>query len=470
MFRRAFLVLILLLLAPVARSAEPASWKAGSARVNITPPGSMWMSGYGARTKPAEGTLHSLWAKALVLEDPKGQRVVLVTMDLVGIPRDLSVAVCAELKKKYGLPRANVLLSVSHTHTGPVVGSNLNAMYGLDDAQQKLVRDYAAALQTKLVEVVGAALEKLASARLSWGLGRVTFAVNRRNNKEADVPRLRERGQLKGPVDHDVPVLAIRDPEGKIRTVVFGYACHATVLSFYQWSGDYPGFAQIALEKMYPDAVALFWAGCGADQNPLPRRSVALAESYGQKLAEGVKAVLDAPMTPLEGKLATAYTEIPLPFADLPTRDQLLKDSTSSDRYVARRARLLLKEIAKAGSLRGTYPYPIQTWQLGPDLTWVALGGEVVVDYSLRLKKALGRDRTWVAGYTNDVMAYIPSLRVLKEGGYEGGGAMVYYGQPTVWSPKVEEVIVVAVEDQVRRVRAAAAHASASALRPASSR
>lgn len=457
MFRRVFLCLsVSLLLAPAAPCAEPKAWKAGAARVDITPAGPMWMSGYAGRDKPAEGTLHSLWAKAIVLEDTDGRRVALVTTDLVGIPRDLSVAVCAELKKKHDLPREAILLSTSHTHTGPIVGSNLGTMYALDEAQQKRVSDYATDLQAKLVEVVGAVLGKLAPAQISWGTGRVTLAVNRRNNKEPDVPRLRERGELKGPVDHDVPVLAVRDPEGKIRAVVFGYACHATVLSFYQWSGDYPGFAQIAVEKMYPDAVALFWAGCGADQNPLPRRTVALAEGYGRQLAEGVKAVLDAPMTPLAGKLAATYSEIPLAFADLPSRDQLVKDSTSTNRYVASRAKQLLKELTKEGSLRGTYPYPIQTWQLGPDLTWVALGGEVVVDYSLRLKKELGRDRTWVTGYANDVMAYIPSLRVLKEGGYEGGGAMVYYGLPTVWTPKVEETIVAAVQEQAQKVRAAA--------------
>jgi hypothetical protein len=456
MLRRSFLCacVAVALSALPGQAAEPQTWKAGAARVKITPTQLMWMSGYGSRTKPAEGKLHDLWAKALVLEDPAGRRVVLVTLDLVGIPRDLSIAVGADLKKKYDLPRAAIMLSVSHTHTGPVVGSNLNAMYFLDEAQQKLVDDYAVDLKTKLVELVGAALRNLAPADLARGNGHVTYAVNRRTNKEADVPRLRELGQLKGPVDHDVPVLSVRDKEGKVRAVVFGYACHATVLSFYEWSGDHPGFAQIAVEKAYPDAVALFWAGCGADQNPLPRRSVALAEEYGRQLAQGVKAVLDAPMTPVTGKLAVAYVEVPLPFADLPSRDQLVKDSTSKDRYVAMRAKLLLQKLAQAGSLRGDYPYPVQTWQLGDGLTWIALGGEVVVDYSLRLKKELGRDQTWVTGYANDVMAYIPSLRVLKEGGYEGGGAMVYYGLPTVWSPKVEDAIVAAVHEQVKKVRA----------------
>jgi hypothetical protein len=326
-------------------------------------------------------------------------------------------------------------------------------MYFLDETQQRFVKDYAKGLQTKLVDLVGTAINDLAPADFTRGDGYVTFAVNRRDNKQAEVPQLRELGRLKGPVDHDVPVLAIRDKAGKLRAVVFGYACHATVLSFYQWCGDYPGFAQIALEETYPGVTALFWAGCGADQNPLPRQTVALAEAYGRQLAQGVKAVLDAPMTPVQGKLAATYTEVALPFADLPSRDQLVQDSMNENRYVAARAKHLLQEIEKQGSLRGTYPYPVQAWQLGPDLTFVALGGEVVVDYSLRLKKELGRDKTWVAGYANDVMAYIPSLRVLKEGGYEGGGAMVYYGLPTVWGPKVEELVVEAVHEQVRKVR-----------------
>jgi hypothetical protein len=431
---------------------DPA-WKAGAAKICISPEQPLWMSGYASRVKPAEGKLHDLWAKALVLEDPHGRRGVLVTMDLVGIPRELSVAVCEALSKKYKFARASVILSVSHTHTGPVVGSNLGAMYELDDTQQRLVAGYAKSLQEKLVAVVGEAIDKLAPAEIAWGKGHVTFAVNRRNNKEADVPKLRETGRLKGPVDHDVPVLAVRDPAGRLRAVVFGFACHATVLDFYRWSGDYPGFAQVFLEKSHPDAVALFWAGCGADQNPLPRRTVALAEEYGRQLADGVDAVLRAPMVPVRGRLSAAYGEIPLPFADLPTREQLFKDAASSNRYVAARAKLLLKKLERDGSLAGTYSYPVQAWQLGDGPTLVALGGEVVVDYALRLKKELGNDRTWVMGYANDVMAYIPSLRVLKEGGYEGGGAMVYYGLPTVWHPRIEEMIVAAVWEQVRKVR-----------------
>jgi hypothetical protein len=447
--------LVALLAGPTVRgdATKEAGWKAGVAKINITPEKLMWMSGYGARTKPAEGKLTDLWAKALVLEDPRGRRAVLVTMDLVGIDRDLSQNVCKDLQHKHGLARAAVFLATSHTHCGPVVGNNLKSMYFLDPEQDKLVQDYTDTLHGKLVKVVGEAIKNIAPARLTWGIGQAGFAVNRRNNKEADVPKLREAGMLRGPVDHDVPVLAVRDPQDRLKAIVCGYACHATVLSFNEWCGDYPGFAQMALEKEHPGAVALFWAGCGADQNPLPRRTVTLAQDYGRQLADAVQAVLRKPMQPIQGNLATTYADIDLPFADIPTREQIVKDTLDKNRFIANRAKHLLQQLAKQGSLRGSYPYPVQVWRLGSDLNWVTLGGEVVVDYSLRLKKEIAPGKTWVAGYANDVMAYIPSLRVLKEGGYEGGGAMIYYGLPTVWGPRVEELIVSAVHGQVRKVK-----------------
>jgi hypothetical protein len=440
-----------------------AVWKAGAAKVCITPEKLMWMSGYGSRDKPAEGKLTDLWAKALVVEDPAGKRGVLVTMDLVGISRELAQAVCRELEKKHGFRREQIILSVSHTHTGPVVPSNLDVMFtqamelfrdkdqDRAAAQRKYLQDYGKFLEHKLIEVVDMAMNKLAPAKLSWSIGRATFAVNRRTNKETDVPKLRELGQLKGPVDHDVPVLCVRNTKDRIEAIVFGYACHATVLSFYQWSGDYPGFAQMELEKNYPDAVALFWAGCGGDQNPLPRRTVALARKYGKQLADAVQGELDRPMAAIDGKLAMSYREIDLPFAELPTREKLAMAAAAKKPYVAVRARLLLEKMKKQGSLRAAYPYPVQVWRLGNDVRWVTLGGEVVVDYALRIKKEVGPGKTWVMAYANDVMAYIPSLRVLKEGGYEGGGAMIYYGLPTVWGPQIEERIMAAVNDLAQK-------------------
>ncbi len=427
-----------------------AGWKAGTGRVAITPKQPMWMAGYASRTKPSEGAVHNLWVKTLALEDPAGQRAILVTLDVCGIDRDLSNRVRDALKFRHTLDRDRIVLACSHTHSGPVVGTNLQTMYKIDAVQQQRIAEYAEFLAAAIVTASRQAIDRLEESQLAWGTGRCDFAVNRRANKEAQVPELRGRLALQGPVDHDVPVLKVTGAKGALLALVFGYACHCTVLDSYKFCGDYAGFAQIDLENGHPGAQAMFVAGCGGDQNPIPRRALELAAGYGNQLAESVEEALLGPLKSIDGPVKTGYAEIALAFASLPTKEQIERDTASNDYFIASRAKHLIKTIERQGRLDPTYPYPVEVWRLG-GLTWVFLGGEVTVDYSLRIKRNLGSSHTWVSAYCNDVMAYIPSLRVLKEGGYEGGGAMVYYGQPAVWSDRVEEAIIAAV---ARRIQA----------------
>lgn len=447
--RPAAFLLLLCITIPVA-SAE--TWRAGVAKAKITPPQPMWMAGYASRDRPAEGTRTELWAKTLLLEDAQGDRGLLVTLDLVGIDRKLSVSICEQLAADYGLSRDQIVIATSHTHTGPVVGQNLAPMhYALAPAQeQQKIDEYAVWLQDQIVDAARRAIANLEDCTLTHGMGRTSFAVNRRNNRpEGDVPQRRTAGELVGPDDHDVPVLAVRNGAGKLTALVFGYACHSTVLSDYQWSGDYPGFAQLELERLHPDCQAMFWAGCGADQNPLPRRTGMLAEHYGRRLADAVDAVLlTQAMDELKPDLESAYAEIDLQLAELPTRQSLQSTVESGNRYEQSRARMLLEQIDAGTPLAATYPYPISVWKLD-DVSLVSLGGEVVVDYALRLKSEQSGRVLWVAGYANDVMAYIPSRRVLREGGYEGATSMVYYGLPTTWAPTIENAIVKEVTRQL---------------------
>jgi len=428
------------------------SWKAGVARVDITPEKPLWLSGYSNRDRPADGKETDLWVKALAIEDPAGRRAVLVTLDLIGFDRDIAVDVCERLREEYGLEREQITLCASHTHCSPIVGRNLAHAFFLEAEQWDGLDVYAARLKKDVVTVVGKALGQLSSAELSWGNGSTTFAVNRRENPQDEVPELRAKGELKGPVDHDVPVLRVTAGD-KLVAVVAGYACHATVMKYYKVSGDYPGFFQIELEKAHPGVTAMFWAGCGGDQNPLPRRKVGLPQKYGGMLARSVDAVLNGEMRPVDGTLDILYEEVDLPFAELPSKEELERRVEESNRYVARVSRETLDRLARGEEISRTYPYPIQTWRLGPDLCFVALGGEVVVDYALRLKRELGSETTWVAGYSNDVMAYIPSRRVLAEGGYEGASSMMYYGFSTVWAPEVEDIVVRKVHEQVKALR-----------------
>ena len=450
-----------------AGADDSATWQAGAARRVITPRTPMWMAGYASRNHPAVATSTDLYCKTLFLKDPAGHAGLVITLDLVGISRSLADDWCRWIGKRFGLDRSQIVINVSHTHSGPVVADNLSSlhMWQLEATQREHLRRYAGWLTEQVRSAVAEAVESTEPVHLSWGSGTASFAVNRRNNRpESEVPARRRNGTLKGPQDHDVPVLAVwrgaspsdmaggsgKPARHQLKAVLFGYACHATVLSWYYWSGDYPGHAQRLLEQRYPGAVALFWAGCGGDQNPLPRRRIELAQQYGMQLADAVDQTLQGELHPVRGTLLTRFTTTELAFAEVPTREQVERERASTNRYVAARARMWLARLDQGESLPATYPYPIGYWRFGDQVEWFTLGGEVVVDYALLMKSERRGKATWVAGYSHDVMAYIPSLRVLREGGYEGGGAMVYCGFFAPWRNDVERTIVDAARKLAR--------------------
>jgi len=432
-----------------ARAGQKAGWKAGVASIVITPDESMWMAGYAARNKPSEGKVHDLHAKALALEDENGTRLVIVTVDLIGIPRPMRDWLAEHAKQSFKLEPEALLLNASHTHSGPVIRETRysiygNTLYGLSPEQIQQSNKYVDDLQDKLLELIGRAIENLAPAKLSYTHARAGFAMNRRLKTETGV---RNSPNPDGPVDHDVPVLRIESPDGKLRAVLFGYACHCTTLSFYQYCGDYAGFAQEYIEKAHPGTTAMFMAGCGGDQNPYPRRTLDYCMQHGRALANGVESALAPQARPVAGPIRASIDTVTLDFAEVPTRQKLEQQAKSKDKYDRRHAEVLLEELEQNGAIRTTYPYLVQVIRFSNDLTMVALAGEVVVDYSLRLKSELPGQAVWVAGYSNDVFGYIPSVRVLTEGGYEAGGAMRYTDLPGPFAPSVEERIVSKVHE-----------------------
>lgn len=413
------------------------SWQAGVARVVITPETAMWMSGYGGRDHAAEGKVHDLYARAAAIRDPNGNTAVFISTDLIGVPIKMVEVVAQAVERQHKIPRKSLMFTCSHTHCGPALDHKLSYMLDMKDADWAQVRAYQQSLNAKIIGLINEAIADLKPAVLTTGSGRCEFASNRRDPKGL------------GPFDHQVPVLKIASPEGKLRGLVFGYACHNTTLGFYDWCGDYAGFAQLDLEGRHEDIVAMFHTGCGADQNPLPRRKIELAEKYGRMLSNSVSEVLDdGGMKTVQGELKTAFANIPLEFERLPKRAELADALKSGNRFAQARAGNLLHELDTLGEVRKTYDFPVQVWLVGDGLTWVALGGEVVIDYQIRLKRELGEHSTWVTGYANDVMAYIPSERVLEEGGYEGDSSMIYYQLPSKWKAGLENQIV----DECRRL------------------
>ena len=437
-----------------AANQSVAPWRAGTAREKITPPAGLWMTGYAARTKPADGTAQDLWVKALAFADPAGSRGVLLTLDLCGIPRQVSETAATEIARRYQLPRSAVMTNVSHTHCSPSVAGNLTGIQLLPpDGMAKSIA-YTRELEQKMIRAAARALDALAPATLTWGGDEAWFGFNRRENQEKEVVALRTAGKLRGPFDPRVPVLAVRTAKGELHALLISYACHNTTLSLNEWHGDYAGCAQAELERRHPGATVLFAIGCGADINPGPRRELAFAAQHGRALADAADRALAKSMTPVAGQFTTAFADIPLTFARQPTEAQL-REAEEKEQPNKGMHQAWAAAVREAMRTRGrdllNYAYPIQAWSLG-NLSWVALGGEVVVDYALRLRREAG-DAVWIFGYSTDVMAYIPSERVLREGRYEGETSMVPYGRPGPWSPGLEEKIIAKTHELLARTK-----------------
>jgi Neutral/alkaline non-lysosomal ceramidase, N-terminal len=453
-FTRAFprSLCFLLIACFLSTSAPAEGFRAGAAKRDITPANPIYLSGYASRNKPSEGVDQPIFVRALALEDSQGTKGILVTLELVGITKDFTESVADRVKRELGVDREHFMIVASHTHNGPAVYGNLTALLGVSETDEAVIKRHTEKMAAEVFNAACEAVNRLEPARLTFGHGRAAFATNRRVFTARGV----EFGaNFEGPVDHDVPVLRIESPEGDLRAVVFGYACHGTTLrgDYYLLGGDWPGYAQKYLELAYPGATALFVTGCAGDADPQPRGKIAQTREHGLEMAGAVASVFSHSMNAIGGPWRAAFERVTLEQGTPPSQEEFQRRLQDSDPFVQKHARRNLDKLARGQELTRSYASPVQVWRFGDDLTLVALGGEVVVDYALRLKRELGREKLWVAAYANDVFAYIPSNRILIEGGYEADFSMLYYDFPTRWATSIEDTLIKAVHDLVARTR-----------------
>jgi hypothetical protein len=430
--------------APRAADSVPA-FRAGLARQCITPEQSIWLAGYMSRRQPSQGVLDDLYAQALALEDADGRQALLLAVDLCVMRAATVNQVCERIADRTGLRREQVLVNFSHTHSGPAVDL-LDVGYPLPPEERQKLEVYAGKVKSQLVDLAAAALDDLAPARLAFGRGKGTFFENRR--------RLDDEGRYRGMgpnrdnhADRDVPVLAIRTPAGDLRAVVFGAACHNVTLggNSYKISGDFAGHARMHLEEQLPGVQAIFVTGCGADANPQPRSTADQEEwvaRHGRTLGEEVLRVLGGELQPVGGPLRTQLEFVDLPLQPAPGRAELEK-MLDAPRWKSHVASRMLNALDRGETPPETYTAPIAVWQFGDRLTLVGLPEETVSEYVPLLQQALGADGLWTAGYCNDVSGYLPTVKILNEGGYETRGL---FGPAIGWfAPEAERAVVEAV-------------------------
>jgi len=435
-----FLVASFILVAfPLTAAPQHTPMPVGVAQVDITPDDPIRLSGFGGRRAESEGVTQRIWAKALAFGDEELGPAVLITTDNLGIPDAITREIAARLGRKAGLRAERLSITASHTHTAPMLTDVVPTLFGTDipPEHQARIDQYTRVFIDKLEQVALAAIRDIRPSHISWGIGTVGFAANRRT--------------AGGPVDHDLPVMVVRDADGKPRAIFFSYACHCVTLSHNKVSGDWAGYAMEQVQASFPDTIALAAVGCGADANPdsgVTGDKVEVADAQGRQIATEVVRLLASPLTPLTTTPSCKLDRVQLAFASPRTRAEWETRAQLND-AVGYHARVNLARLDRGESLPTGIDYPVQTWRFGDQLAMVFLPGEVVVDYSLRLKHELDRTRLWINAYANDAPCYIPSERVLKEGGYEGGDAMIYYDQPQKFAPGLEEKIIATVRAQV---------------------
>jgi putative membrane-bound dehydrogenase-like protein len=423
----------------VLLGAETPPMQIGVARMDVTPAGPIRLTGYVARKTESEGVEQRLWAKALAIGSDREGPAILVTVDNCGVGAQVIDAVAARLKAKAGIARDHFAVCSSHTHSGPMTDGFAANIFAEDlpAEQQEHIHRYTAELTDKLESLALAALADRSPGRLKWARGTVGFAANRRTKD--------------GPTDRSFSALMVSDLGGLLRAVVVNYACHCTTLGseINRVHGDWAGDAQEAIEQAHPGVVAMVSIGCGADSNPSPRGGADFGRTLSRLHGRAAAAELDLLLgqgTELTQPPTCRYREFPLPFEPLPDRagwEQRAKQSG----IVGYHARRNLQRLDRGESLPTELPYRVQTWSFGDRLSMVFLAGEVVVDYALRLQRDFDPDRLWINAYANDVPCYIPSRRILTEGGYEAESSLWYYDRPARLAPETEERILGAVRD-----------------------
>jgi len=442
-------------------------FRAGAAKAKITPEELGWLGGYGHRNRPAEGVAADLWTRALALEDKAKHRRVLVSTDIHIFTREQHREIVEAVRKRHGIEERDLMLIATHTHSGPALprGFDPGISWGLNQDEMRKLNVASDRVRDQTLDAITRALADLQPAKLSFGRGKASFGVNRRVPKADGSYDFGSNPA--GVSDPDVPVLLIESTQGVPRAVVFTYACHRTSIrngqeGFYKYHPDYAGVVAAEIDRQLPGSTALYATGCAGEIDPQPQGGVRQAELHGQALSAEVLATLKGPRRKIRGPLRTTYREIMLPLAEIPSRQKYLELSQSRISYRQRHARYVLEQM-DTGKLPSEVPLPIQIWRFGKDLTLIALAGEVGVDYALRLKRELGADRTWPVAYANEVPCYIPSERVLKEGGYEAGwdadqgpgvpgatGNVLFYGWAAPLAAGVEERVIAAVHSMLK--------------------
>lgn len=413
---------------------------AGVARANITPPVGMLMSGYGARTTPAEGIHDELNTVVLYLTDGKTE-AALVTADIIGISAEGTARVREACNAASGVPAENILVAFSHTHGGPQTDLRRG------DSDDELKQAYGTVLVHKMAGTLSEAKRKAVPVRVGYGRQDCHFGENRREHKPDGTIAIGFNPD--GPTAHFTDVIRLDRLDEKPLAMVFSYASHGTTLrgDNLLYTADYPGPAKRFVEQQFPTALAAFIAFCSADIDPWPHGDFEKCERYGKQLGCAVaQAALDIEDMVEDVRIAVARHEFKLPLEEPPSldeaRERLAEARAAADKELAearhaagdkpvdekkalswstertlRHAEALV-EALQSGEAEFEIPVETQALAIG-DCAIVGMPGEIFVKIGLAVAEGSPFARTIPIGHANGAIGYVPTADQVPLGGYE---------------------------------------------------
>lgn len=439
--------------------------RVGTGRSSVTPRGPVAMSGFAARAQPSGGVADELEARALALSATQDDLTVLVSVDAIGVDRQLTRALRRRLRDL--LPSGRVALSATHTHGGPALLQD--AFLGPVDAATR-ARYLDGAESAARQAVAG-----LAPAELRSGATNVPGVA--RNRRRAD-----------GPVDEELSVVWAVDRRGEVVAALIDFALHPVVLGpdNLLLTRDYVGFTLDAFERQFTTATALFATGCAGQINhghaasasfsgaPDPSRTFGVAQRIGQDLAAAAAAVIrggGVVSHVAEVKWASRQVRLPLQREDTdgaaagaataPILEELLlaleraeaAGNTPAQRLLEEQVGWARRELGRAPRSRAAQLVAIG---LG-NVALLLLPGEPFVEYGLATKGAAATlypelERVVPVGYANDAVGYLPTASALSEGGYEVELAYRFYGLPSRYASRLERHLTRATTTLLKQV------------------
>jgi hypothetical protein len=420
----------------------------GIAKADITPDWPVRLAGFAARAKlEATEVLNTLTAKALAFGNDEQGPVIIISVEIIGIQWRVTNDILKTLSEKTGINPEQIAILVTHTHGSPEVGNLINGLQCRGNypaeyffSEALLARDellhiarFNELLTKKLVEVALCALKDRKPAIVAWGQGNASFSKNRRTEG--------------GPVDVSMPILKITALDGTLRAIFLNYACHGISLGpdINKIHGDWMGEAQRLIEEKHPGCIAMVAIGCAGDAHPVKRDKMEYPKVYGEEIFDNVEVLLSSNLIPIAAPPQVKMKWAKIPFSKVPSVAELIENMSKND-IKGYYSRLALERILRGENIPKELNYPIQVWNFDDKLTMINMGGEVVVDYAVIIKQKYANRNIWINAYANDVSCYIPSRRILKEGGYEADISMYWYNQPSPLSEVVEDIIMNAVQ------------------------